>query len=85
MNTPSEEERQQRNATMEESKKNGIQVKELNNHGFIIHGALGVGFGAWSRAGYIQKYCSLKEVPKSISREEWIALDAKTVLVPWKR
>ena len=82
-NTP-EAERKERNAAMEISKKNGIQVKVINNRGFIIHGAIGVGFGAWSRAGYIQKYCSLTELPQSVSRKEWLALDAETELVPWK-
>ncbi len=83
-NTPDKEkQRQAYNQTMEESKKNGIQVKVINDHGFMIRGAIGIGFGTLSRAGYIQRYCSLASFPESISREEWLQLDAEIVLVPW--
>ena len=82
-NTEEEEQREEFNKAMEESKRNGIQVKVINNSGFIIRGSIGIGLGTLHRAGKIKKYCSLDSLPQSVSREEWYELEGKTVMVPW--
>ena len=53
-----------------------VTVKIIDNKGYIKRGAVGVGFGAWSRSGRIKKALALPQLPTSLPIEEWRALTA---------
>ena len=57
-------------------KKITATVKIIDDKGYIKKGAIGVGFGAWSRAARIRNALKLSEMPISLPEEEWQALTA---------
>ena len=54
-----------------------VVVKIIDNKGYIARGAIGVGFGAWSRAARIRNALQLTELPVSVPPEEWQKLTAE--------
>ena len=82
-NHSSEQERLARNAVMAESQRTGIRVKIVQGKGFHIQGALGVGFGAWSRSAHIKKTCGLAQLSTAIPQQQWDQLQGDIRVVPW--
>ena len=60
-------------------KKITVTVKIIDSKGYIKRGAVGVGFGAWSRSGRIKKALNLAGLPTSLPIEEWRALTAHRI------
>jgi len=57
-----------------------VDVKIRWGRAHIERGALGVGFGAWSRAAKLRDRLRLDALPSSLSSEDWHALQADEVL-----
>ena len=56
-----------------------VTVKIIEKKGYIKRGAIGVGFGAWSRAARIRNALQLKDLPTSLPEEEWRNLTAERI------
>ena len=56
-----------------------VTVKIIDNIGYIKNGAIGIGFGAWSRAARIRDNLKLDGMPKSLPVEEWRNLTAHRI------
>ena len=57
-----------------------VTVKIVGDRGYIKKGVIGVGFGAWGRAGSIKTQLGLPDFPKSVSEIEWRGLMADKVV-----
>lgn len=57
-----------------------VTVKVLGDQAYIKKGAIGVGFGAWGRAGSIRVQLCLSNFPKSVSEIEWRGIIADKVV-----
>ncbi len=53
-----------------------VTVKIIDNIGYIKEGAIGRGFGSWSRAARIRDQLQLLDLPKSIPVDQWRNLTA---------
>lgn len=53
-----------------------VTVKVIDNIGYIKEGAIGRGFGAWSRAARIRDELKLVDFPKSLPVNQWRNLTA---------
>ena len=58
-----------------------MQIKIVDNIGYIQKGAIGIGFGAWSRAWEIRQMFTLDDYPVSLPLEEWLALTTAPIEV----
>ncbi len=54
-----------------------VTVKIIDNIGYIKKGAIGRGFGAWSRAAKIRDTLKLSRMPVSLPEEQWRRLTAE--------
>lgn len=57
-----------------------VTVKVLGDQAYIKKGSIGVGFGAWGRAGSIRVQLELPHFPKSVSELEWRGIIADKVV-----
>lgn len=57
-----------------------VTVKVVGDKAYIKKGVIGVGFGAWGRAGSIKVQLGLPDFPKSVSEHEWRGIDADKIL-----
>ena len=51
-----------------------VRVKVIDGVAYHVRGAIGVGFGAWSRSAKIRDKLGLKELSRSLPLKEWDAL-----------
>ena len=57
-----------------------VMVKVVGDKAYIKKGVIGVGFGAWGRAGSIKVQLGLPDFPKSVSEHEWRGIIADKIL-----
>lgn len=57
-----------------------VTVKIVGDRGYIKKGVIGVGFGAWGRAGSIKVQLGLPDFPKSVSEIEWRGITADKIV-----
>jgi len=57
-----------------------VTVKIVGDKGYIEKGVIGVGFGAWGRAGSIKVQLGLPDFPKSLPQEEWRNITADKIV-----
>ena len=56
-----------------------MQIKIIDNIGYIQKGAIGIGFGAWGRAWELKRMLQLADYPVSLPLDEWLALTADPI------
>ena len=56
-----------------------VTVKIIDNIGYIKKGAIGAGFGAWSRAARIRDRLELSDMPRSLPEHQWRQLTASRI------
>lgn len=57
-----------------------VTVKVVGDKAYIKKGVIGVGFGAWGRAGRIKVQLGLPDFPKSVSEHEWRGIVADKIV-----
>lgn len=56
-----------------------MQIKIIDNIGYIQKGAIGIGFGTWARAWELKRMFQLADYPTSLPTDEWLALTADPI------